>query len=69
MPSLLHPMISAGGRDFSTCLPMSPLSSTQGKDLPWAPGQTHPGASRSGYALPTLGPREVAALGAWHKGT
>jgi hypothetical protein len=36
-PSLLHPMISMGRRDFATYLPFLPLSLTQGKDpSPWS---------------------------------
>jgi hypothetical protein len=43
MPSLLHPTISIGRRDFTTYLPLPPLSATQGRDP--GPQSNVPGGS------------------------
>jgi hypothetical protein len=60
-------MISAGKWDFTTVLPLPPLSLTQGIDMgPWTD-------MSEGYPqqinIVRSGPREAAALGVWHEET
>jgi hypothetical protein len=69
MTSLLHPMISVARWDFTTCLPIPPLSLTRGKDPgPWSNmprgfpqwiSIASPGASSSG-CLRRLARRDIA---------
>jgi hypothetical protein len=66
-PSLLHPTISAGRQDFTTYLPLPPLSMTQGRDPgPWS---NMPGGSPQWINITHSRPQEAAVLGAWHEGT
>jgi hypothetical protein len=54
-------MISAGKRDFTTCLPLPPLSTTQGRDT--GPRSNVPGDSPQWINIAHSMPLEVAVLG------
>jgi hypothetical protein len=53
MPSILYPTISMGRWDFTTYLPLLPLSMTREETR--APDQMCPGAPHSGWASPAVG--------------
>jgi hypothetical protein len=65
MPSLLYPMISVSRRDFTTYLPLPPLSMTRGRDP--GPQSNVPRGSPQRINIVRSGPREVAVLGARHE--
>jgi hypothetical protein len=67
MPSPLHPMISTGRWDFTTCLPLPPLLMTRVKDP--GPRTIMPGSSLQRICIARSEPQEAAVLGAWHEGT
>jgi hypothetical protein len=62
MPSLLHPTISVGRRDFTTYLPLPTLSMTRGRDS--GPRSNVPRGSPQRINIAHSGSQEAAVLGA-----